>query len=261
MSRLLKPHAMCRRSSVLKLHPMQKRKLNSLSEGERIATLHHYEILDTPPDGAFDRVTALAARFFNVPISLVSLVDQDRIWFKSRFGLDVHQIDRKPGLCASAIFSESAYVVKNAVEDPRTLANPLVAESFGLKFYAAIPLVTHDGHGLGTFNIIDFKPRDFTPQEEEDLKAFADMVMDHIELRLSARLALSSLSNLLKKEHAIGDYLTICAWTRKICVEGNWMSFEEFLVERLGIAITHGIHPDTAKTIIANVQKSRKPAE
>lgn len=237
---------------------MQYIKPNSHSESERIETLRHYEILDTPPDGAFDRATALAAQFFNVPISLVSLVDQDRIWFKSRFGLEALQIDRAPGLCASAIFSESAYVVKNAVEDPRTLANPLVAGSFGLKFYAAIPLVTHDGHGLGTFNIIDFEPRDFTPQDVENLKAFADMVMDHMELRLSARQALLSLSNLLKKEHAIGEYLTICAWTRRICVEGTWMSFEEFLMERLGIPVTHGIHPDAAKTILDSLPKSVK---
>lgn len=234
---------------------MQYRKPNSHSEPERVETLRHYEILDTPTDGAFDRVTALAARFFNVPISLVSLVDEDRIWFKSRFGLDLSQIDRAPGLCASAIFSESAYVVKNAVEDPRTLANPLVAGSFGLKFYAAIPLVTHDGHGLGTFNIIDFKPRDFTSQDEENLKAFADIVMDQMELRLSARIACTSLSNLLKKEHAIGDFLTVCAWTRKIRVEGNWMSFEEFLMQRLGIPVTHGIHPDAAKNFIPTRQK------
>lgn len=233
---------------------MQYRKPNSLSEPERLNTLRHYDIMDTPPDGAFDRVTGLAARFFNVPISLVSLVDEDRIWFKSRFGLDISQIDRAPGLCASAIFSESAYVVKNAVEDPRTLANPLVAGSLGLKFYAAIPLVTHDGHGLGTFNIIDFKPRDFTTQDEENLKAFADIIMDQMEIRLSARLALLSLTKLLKKEHAIGEHLTMCAWTQKIRVEGEWMSFEEFITKRLGILVSHGIHPDTAKTMLEGLR-------
>src|SRR5579872_2918377 len=95
-------------------------------EKDRLATLNSYEILDTPPDGAFDRVTALAGHFFKVPVCLVSLVDEDRIWFKSRFGLDTDQIPRTPGLCASAMFSEKAYVVKNAVKDPRTLANPLV---------------------------------------------------------------------------------------------------------------------------------------
>ena len=175
---------------------------HSDAETERLETLRHYEILDTPPDGAFDRVTALAARFFNVPISLVSLVDEDRIWFKSRFGLDVSQIDRSPGLCASAIFSESAYVVK------------------------------------------------ITQQDEEDLKAFADMVLDQMELRLSARQALSSLTNLLKKDWNLDEYLTMCAWSRKIRVEGEWMSFDEFLTRRLGIPVTHGIHPDIVKTML-----------
>ena len=83
---------------------MRYRKPNPHSEPERLEALRHYGIMDTPPDGAFDRVTVLAARFFNVPISLVSLVDEDRIWFKSSFGLDIPQIDRTPGLCASAIF-------------------------------------------------------------------------------------------------------------------------------------------------------------
>ncbi|MEO8090092.1 MAG: hybrid sensor histidine kinase/response regulator, partial [Gemmatimonadales bacterium] len=81
------------------------------SEAERLAALHSYEILDTPADGAFDRITALAARYFQVPVALVSLVDEDRIWFKSRHGLEAEQIPRSPGLCASVIMSDDAYVV------------------------------------------------------------------------------------------------------------------------------------------------------
>lgn len=94
------------------------------NEVERLAALHSYEVLDTPPDGAFDRITALAARHFHVPVALVSLVDEDRIWFKSRHGLEAEQIPRSPGLCASGIFSDEAYVVLNALEDPRTLGEP-----------------------------------------------------------------------------------------------------------------------------------------
>ncbi len=95
-------------------------------ESNRLAALRGYKILDTPADGAFDHVTALAARFFKVPISLITLVDEDRIWFKSKYGLNVNQIPREPGLCASVIFSDEAYVVRDAIEDPRTLTNPLV---------------------------------------------------------------------------------------------------------------------------------------
>ena len=97
-------------------------------EQGRLEAIRRYDILDTPPDGAFDRVTALAAQIFDVPIALVTIVDHDRIWFKSRYGLDgVEQIDRDPGLCASAILDDAPYVVEEARKDPRTLANPLVS--------------------------------------------------------------------------------------------------------------------------------------
>ncbi len=97
-----------------------------LEEG-RLAALRRYDILDTPPDGAFDRITALAASLFSVPISIISLVDADRIWFKSRHGIDVEEIDREPGLCASAIVHEDACVLTDASKDVRSLANPFVA--------------------------------------------------------------------------------------------------------------------------------------
>src|SRR6195952_1725954 len=96
------------------------------SEPQRIAAVKRYDILDTPPDGAFDRITALAARRFNVPISIISIVDHGRIWFKSHHGLDVKQIGRDPGLCASAILSDMPHLLSNAALDPRSLANPLV---------------------------------------------------------------------------------------------------------------------------------------
>ncbi len=93
-------------------------------EQERIKSLKKYDILDTPPDGSFDRITKLAAKLLDVPIAIVTLVDTDRIWFKSRYGLDVEQIERNPGLCASAILSDDLYEVYDALNDPRTLANP-----------------------------------------------------------------------------------------------------------------------------------------
>ena len=140
--------------------------------------VRRHEILDTPPDGTYDAVTALAARIFNVPIALVSVVDEDRIWFKSRFGLhDVKQLPRDPGLCASAICQDDAYVVENARLDPRTLANPLVAGSFGLQFYAAAPLITSQGFRLGTFCILDRKPREMTGPEAQMRQTLAGLVM------------------------------------------------------------------------------------
>ena len=178
-----------------------------LIEEERISALNRYEILDTPPDGSFDRITALAAKMFNMPISLITLVDHDRIWFKSQSGLEgVTQIDRAPGLCASAIFSKEVYLVENAVEDPRTLANPLVCGEFGLRFYAAAPLCTQDGHNLGTLCIIDKNQRYINREQMDMLQGMAGIVMDEMELRLAARKAISESKEriaALEKEIAV----------------------------------------------------------
>src|SRR5215469_4138587 len=125
------------------------------NEAERLGALRRYSVLDTPADGSFDHITALAAELFRVPIALISLVDHDRIWFKSHHGLDASETGREPGLCASAIFSPEVYHIRDAATDMRALANPLVAQGFGLRFYAAAPLRTHDGFNLGTLCIID----------------------------------------------------------------------------------------------------------
>jgi GAF domain-containing protein len=163
--------------------------MNTMDEAEqhRMAAVRRYDILDTPPDGSFDRITALAGDIFDVPIALVTIVDEDRIWFKSRFGIDdVEQIPRDPGLCASAVLGDTPYVVENARQDPRTLANPLVAGQFGLRFYAAAPLRTHDGHRLGTLCIIDREPRMFSPRQGRVLERLAGVVVDEMELRIAS---------------------------------------------------------------------------
>jgi GAF domain-containing protein len=161
-------------------------------EEDRIKALKRYDILDTPPDGSFDRITALASKMFNMPIALITLVDHDRIWFKSQSGLpDVKQIDRVPGLCASAIISEGVYLVENAIEDPRTLENPLVCSEFGLRFYAAAPLQTNDGYNLGTLCVIDKKQRYLSKDQLELLNEMAGIVMDEMEVRLAARTSLA----------------------------------------------------------------------
>ena len=158
------------------------------NEQERLEAVHRYGILDTPPDGAFDRITRLAAAILDVPISIVSIVDHDRIWFKSTQGLHgVEQIGRDPGLCASAILSDTTWVVNDARVDPRTLANPLVAGEFGLQFYAGSPLHTQDGFNLGTLCVIDKHPRELTQEQLRVLDDLAALVVDELELRLAVR--------------------------------------------------------------------------
>lgn len=156
-------------------------------ESARLAAVRRYGILDTPRDGTFDTVAAMAARLLNTPIATVSIVDEDRIWFKARHGLDAEQIDRYPGLCASVVLQDDTYVVTDAAKDPRTMDNPLVTGDPALRFYAAAPLVTSDGYRLGTVNVIDTKPREITEQDQQTLKDLAALVVDQLELRLAAR--------------------------------------------------------------------------
>ena len=183
-------------------------------EQERIKSLKKYDILDTPPDGSFDRITKLAAKLLDVPIAIVTLVDIDRIWFKSRYGLDIQQIGRDPGLCASAILSDDLYEVDDALTDPRTLANPLVASEFGLRFYAAVPLKVRDGYNLGTLCVIDKQPRHLTELQKETLQYLADILIDQLELRLSARTANYHQNQLLNiAAHDLKNPLTtISVW-------------------------------------------------
>ncbi|WP_201294916.1 MULTISPECIES: GAF domain-containing protein [unclassified Nocardiopsis] len=110
-------------------------------EERRVEAVRRYDILDTPPDGAFDRVAGLAARLLETPTASVTIVDTDRIWFKAARGLEgVREIGRDPGLCASAICSDDALVIPGALADPVACANPLVAGEMGVRFYAAAPI-------------------------------------------------------------------------------------------------------------------------
>ncbi len=156
-------------------------------EQRRLVAVRRYEILDTPPDGAFDRVAALAARLLQTPIATVTLVDEDRIWFKACHGLaGVREVPREPGLCSSAILTDDAYIVSDARTDPRALNNSLVRGELGLQFYAAAPLVTHDGYRLGTVNVIDHEPRKISDDEVAIMRDLAAVVVDEMEVRRAA---------------------------------------------------------------------------
>ncbi|MEB8344433.1 GAF domain-containing protein [Flavobacteriaceae bacterium KMM 6898] len=173
--------------------------MDKKSEQRRIEALQRYEILDTPVDGCYEEITSLASKIFDVPIAIISLVDTDRIWFKSSYGLDIEQIPRDPGLCSSAIMSNDVYVVENAKLDPRTMANPLVAGVMGLQFYAAAPLTSSDGYNLGTICIIDKNPRVLNVKEASILLHLSRIIMDQFEIKLQARLLLKDLeTNILK---------------------------------------------------------------
>lgn len=131
-------------------------------EAKRLNALWRYQILDTPPEPTFDRIAEMAATLFQVPMAIVSLVDEDRVWFKSRLGIDADHCARDAWLCSSAIASPGVYYLRDAAHDERAVGHPLVP-ALGIRFYAAAPLRTHDGLNLGTVCVLDQKPRELAP--------------------------------------------------------------------------------------------------
>ncbi len=155
----------------------------SPSEAARLNALARYDVLDTPPEAFFDRLTRLGARFFGVPIALVSFVDKERQWFKSCFGADLTQTSREVSFCAHALEHRDVLVVEDATQDARFAQNPLVTGEMGIRFYAGAPLRTPDGYVLGTLCLIARAPRSFSAEEQATLQDFAAMAMDELELR------------------------------------------------------------------------------
>jgi signal transduction histidine kinase len=168
------------------------------NDAERLQALYRYEIIDTPPEGAFNRVAEMAAKIFNVPVALVSLVDKERVFFKASVGMPgLKETERGVSLCSLAVLQDDPTVFEKAETEPCLLANPFVAGSFGLKFYAGAPLITHDGFRIGTICIIDKKERAFSDKDKAVLQDLAAIVMDEIEIRLSAIKAIRMQSDLL----------------------------------------------------------------
>lgn len=152
------------------------------NEEERLAKLREYEILDTPKEGAFNHIAAMAAHMFNVPIALISLVDAERVWFKANVGMEgVTSVPRGESLCSLAVLNDGPTIFEDASVEPCLLANPLVTGNFGLRFYAGAPLKTKEGLNIGTFCLVDKQPREFLESDQKTLEQLANIVMDEIE--------------------------------------------------------------------------------
>ncbi|MDP9387906.1 MAG: response regulator [Actinomycetota bacterium] len=158
------------------------------NEAERLAELRRYEVLDTSPEPAFDRITKLAATLFGAPWAFVSLVDEHRQWFKSACGLDVGATERRVAFCAHTILSNEVLAVPDAHLDPRFAHNPLVTGPPHLRFYAGAPLLSPAGHRVGSLCVAGPEPRDHPPVEQLGLLAdLAALVVDELELRVRVK--------------------------------------------------------------------------
>lgn len=157
------------------------------NERKRLRILWQYEVLDTVPEAMFDDLTELAACICGAPLSLISLVDEDRQWFKSRRGVGLQETHRNVSFCAHAICQPDLFIVTDTSKDARFRRNPLVTGEPGIRFYAGAPLVTPDGYALGTLCVLDHVPRKLTASQQRALTVLARVVMTQLELRRHSR--------------------------------------------------------------------------
>lgn len=172
-------------------------------EPRRLAALHRYDVLDSPREFQFDRITALVEKVLNVPMCAVSLIDADRQWFKSCIGLNVSQTSRNISFCTHTIKARQPLHITNATLDERFADNPLVKGKPFIRSYLGVPLSTPDGYNIGSLCAIDTKARTFTADQIAVLKSFAMVVVDELELRRVAQT----------------DHLTGAATRRSFCLE------------------------------------------
>ena len=157
------------------------------NEAKRLKVLWQYEVLDTVPEELFDDLAELAAQICEAPIALISLVDEKRQWFKSRVGTTVNETSRDISFCAYAITQNDLFIVPDALRDERFARSPLVTSDPKIRFYAGAPLITPDGHALGTLCVIDKVPRELRLEQKQALRILARHVVSQLELRRRSR--------------------------------------------------------------------------
>src|SRR6516162_1443351 len=171
------------------------------NESARVAALQKYAILDTEPERAFDDLVLLASFICNAPIALISLVDQDRQWFKAKVGVTVSETPRELAFCATAIRQTDLFVVPDTLNDERFRNNPLVTSEPNIRFYAGAPLINEEGLALGTICVIDRTPREFGAGQQAALKALSRLVLAQLEFRRNLMLLKEALNDRAKEEH------------------------------------------------------------
>jgi anti-sigma regulatory factor (Ser/Thr protein kinase) len=179
------------------------------NEVERLKALRQYRILDTKPEQAFDDLTLIASQICGVPIALISLVDEERQWFKSRVGVEAEETTRSVSFCAHAIHQQGIFTVADALNDARFRDNPLVQGDPHIRFYAGAPITTPDGYALGTLCVIDYVPRKLTDDQNNALMALQRQVAAQLELRRNLeelRVALEGIETL----SALIPYCSTC---------------------------------------------------
>ncbi len=243
-------------------------------EPARLAALRATEILDTPPEQEFDDTARLAAHICGTPIALVTLVDEHRQWFKSHVGIPLTETPRDVSFCAHALLNpHEPLVVPDTTADARFADNQFVVAAPHVRFYAGMPLLNGEGHALGTLCVVDQTRHDLTPMQLDALRALARHVQALLEIRQQARRLqaeiaerkrvevererlITELQTALAEVKTLSGLLPICGWCKKIRDDrGYWDSVEGYLRKHAAVQFTHGICPDCAAKMLADLPR------
>jgi len=208
------------------------------NEEERLNALSEYRILGTSPEQSYDDITQIASTVCSTPIALLSLVDTNRQWFKSKVGVDIQETPRDWSFCAHAIHSSEPLIVSDATMDTRFSDNPLVCGEPQIRLYAGFPLENSASLRVGTLCVIDRKPRCLTDRECDVMKALARQVVAFLELRKKSINLIESFCT-----HSGGNrMISTCSYCRKAQDQnGDWMHLDKYLSKRSNLNFTHGI--------------------
>lgn len=208
------------------------------NEEERLEALAKYEILDTEAEQCYDDFTLLASQICQTPIALISIVDRNRQWFKSKVGLEVDETSRELAFCAHTILKDEILIVPDAIEDERFADNDLVLNEPKIRFYAGAPLYTPNGFNLGTLCVIDQTPRELSEKQIKALQALSRQIVSQMELRLA-----------LKRINVLRGLLPICTYCKQIRDDNNyWHGIEEYIKQNSHAEFSHNVCPDCHET-------------
>lgn len=230
-------------------------------ERERLRLLHAYGVLDSPADPVFDELAALAAKLCDAPISLISLVNEHRLWFKSHYGLSTTEIPRSLSFCNYSVQDpDNLTIIRDARADPRFADNPLVVSGPKMRYYAAAPLRTPEGYALGTLCVIDRKPRDLTPDQLASLELLSRQAMSHLELRRT----LQALRRSEERFHSVARAVSDVIWDWDIDRQRLWWSESYYTVfgypggetPRALDSWASFIHPDDRKRVLSGLHNA-----
>lgn len=207
-------------------------------EQRRLKALAEYRILGTQPESCYDDITQIACYTCNVPISLMTLVDKDRQWFKSKVGMEKQETPRDWSFCTHAIKENTPLIIEDAFQDKRFINNPLVTGDPKIRFYAGFPLSNYEGNKLGTLCVIDRKPGSLTFEQLNVMQLLANQIVSFLELRKRSLNLLDALSHLHKQD----GILSVCSYCREVKnSEGDWQHIEKYLSQVSDIKFSHGV--------------------